>query len=159
MRRMNKTRLRKRLLAALLLASPAAFATPPDACTLVTPEEINAIAASKVEKVQVQQTGNPSKCGFMDARNGAVLVVAVREVKYAVKDEMFHERENLEKIYRAKAKAIDTIGDGGYWLGANKQLTFHKGKTIASIIFATPKNQNEVDSGQIARIVESRLPK
>ena len=159
MRPMKTTALRKPLLATLFLAPFAAMSAPPDACTLLTPEEINVVAQNPVEKVQPQQSGNPSKCGFMDARRGAVLVLTVREVQYAVRDEMHHERENLEKIYRSKAKAVDTIGEGGYWLGANKQLTFRKGKMIATLIFSTPRNQNEVDSAQVARVVESRLPK
>jgi hypothetical protein len=149
----------KSLIAAFLLAPAAALATPPDACSLLTLDEVNAIAERKAERAVTQQSGNPSKCSFVDARKAAVLVITVREVQYAVRDEMYYERENLEKIYRARSKALDTIGEGGYWLGANKQLTFRKGKVIASVNFATTKNQNEVDSGQVARLVESRLPK
>jgi predicted TIM-barrel enzyme len=150
-----------KIIAALFvsLAPALAWATPPEACSLLTPEEINAFAERKVERAVVQQSGNPSKCGYMDARHAAVLVVTVREVQYAARDEMHYERENLEKIYRSRAKQLDTIGEGGYWLPANKQLTFRKGKMIASVIFATTRNQNEVDSSQVARLVESRLPK
>jgi hypothetical protein len=88
-----------------------------------------------------------------------VLVVSLKEVKYAVKDEFDVERGNLEKIYRSKAKQIDGLGDGGFWLAANKQMVFRKGKTIASVSFQSPKNQNEIDTGQIARVLESRLGK
>jgi hypothetical protein len=147
-------------LAFLLAALPlAALAAPPDACTLVTLDEINAIAERKAEKAQPMKSGNPSQCGFMDSRRGVILTVAVREVQYAVRDELHYERENLEKIYKMKSKALDTIGDGGFWLPANKQLTFRKGKTIATVIFAAPKNQTEVDTAQVARLVENRLPK
>ena len=149
----------KNLLAVLLLSPAAALAAPPDACTLLTVDEVNAIAERKVEKVQPQKSGNPTQCGFMDGRRGAVVVVSVREVQYAVRDEMHHERENLEKIYKMKAKQLDTIGEGGFWLPANKQLVFRKGKMIASVTFSTPKNQTEIDTSQIARLVESRLPK
>ena len=148
----------KKLLALFTLPA-AALAAPPDACTLVTVDEVNAIAERKVEKVQPQKSGNPTQCGFMDGRRAAVLVISVREVQYAVRDEMHHERENLEKIYKMKAKQLDTIGDGGFWLAANKQLVFRKGKSIASVTFSTPKNQTEIDTSQIARLVESRLPK
>ena len=147
----------KTLLAALLLVPPAALATPPDACKILTVDEINAIAERPVERLQPQKTGNPTQCGFLDARRGAVLVVSVREVQYAVRDEMHYERENLEKIYKMKAKQLDTIGDGGFWLAANKQMVFRKGKMIASVTFSTPKNQNEIDTGQVARLGESRL--
>ena len=146
------------LLASIALAGPA-LANPPNACEILKPEEINNFADKKVEKVRLQKAGNPSECGFLDSRNGAVLVVWMKEVQYAVKDEFGIERGNLEKIYRGKAKELDTVGDGGFWLGANKSLWFRKGKIITSITFQTPKNQNEIDSGQIARLIESRLGK
>ncbi len=149
----------------LALAALAALALPahaldnPNACELVKPEEINAVAAKKVAKILQQRSGNPSECGFIDSHKAAVLVVTVRTVQYAVKDEMFQERDNLEKIYRDHAKPLDTVGDGGYWLAANHQLGFRKGNAIVTLRFATAKNQNEVDTAQIARVVEARLPK
>jgi hypothetical protein len=146
------------LLLLLLAGVPlAALADVPDTCTLLKPAEINAVAQTPVERIEPRKSGNPSQCAFLDARRGAVLVITVREVKYAVKDEMFYERENLEKIYRAKSKPIDTIGEGGFWLNANKQLVFRKAKFIVWVVFSTPKNQNEVDTGAMARLVESRL--
>jgi hypothetical protein len=144
----------------LALALPAAaLAVPPNACELLTQEEINLIAARKVEKVVQQKTGNPSECSYIDARKGGVMVLTVREVQYAVKDEMHMERDNLEKIYRSKSKQLDTVGEGAYWLAANSQLGFRKGKTIVTLRFTTPKNQNEIDTSQVARVVEARLGK
>lgn len=145
-------------LLAAFLALPA-YAAPPNACDLVKPEEINLISERKVERVQQQKSGNPSECGFLDGKRTAVLVVTVREVQYAVKDEMFMERDNLEKIYRTKSKTIDTVGEGGYWIGVHHQLGFRKGKVIVSLRFATPKNQNEIDTSQIARVIETRIGK
>ena len=148
------------LLAALAALVPAiASAAPPDACGLLKLDEINGIAERPVERVQPQKSGNPSQCGFLDARRAAVLVLTLREVQYAVKDELFQERDNLQKIYRARAKELDTVGDGGFWLAANHQLSFRKGKLIVTLIFSTPKNQTEVDTAQLARLVETRLPK
>lgn len=155
---MPALRTRALLLAFASLAS-AAFAGPPNACAIITAEDITPISERPVEKFRPQKSGNPSECGFLDARNGAVLVVSLREVQYAVKDEFDVERGNLEKIYRSKAKLIEGLGDGAFWLAANKQMFFRKGKVIASVNFQSPKNQNEVDTGQIARIVESRLGK
>ena len=150
----------KNALAAFAFALPAAaLADPPNACELLTPEEINSIAERKVERVQAQKSGNPSQCGFLDSRRAAVLVVSVREVKYAVRDELFQERDNLEKIYKSRSKLIETVGDGGYWLPPNKQLGFRKGNMIVNVVFSTPKNQNEVDTSQIARMIESRIRK
>ncbi len=151
-------RLVRGLLATLALPA-AALAAPPNACELVTPEEINVIADRKVERVQPQKSGNPSQCGFLDSRRGSVLIVSIREVQYAVKDELFQERDNLEKIYKSRSKPLDTVGDGGYWLPPNKQLGFRKGKNIVNVTFSTPKNQNELDTAQIARVIEARIPK
>lgn len=155
--RIRRLRRLARALGLLAVYSGASIAAPPDACTLLTPEQINEIAAHRVERVQPRKSGNPTECAFLDARRGAVVVLSVQEFQYAVKDEMHHERENLEKIYRSKSKVLDTIGDGGFWLGANKQLVFRKKKFIVSITFSTAKNQNEVDTAQLARLVESRL--
>jgi hypothetical protein len=151
----------KKTLAALALATlpAAALATPPNACEILKPEEINKIAVSKVDRVQVQKSGNPSQCGFLDGRKAAVLVVSLREVQYAVRDELFQERDNLEKIYKTRSKELDTVGDGGYWNPANKQLGFRKGKMIVNVTFSLKENQTEVDTAQIARIIDSRLPK
>ena len=151
----------QKALATLVLAAlpAAALAEPPNACQVITPDAINQIAERKVENVQAQKSGNPSQCGFLDSRKGAVLVISIREVKYAVKDEIFEEKSQLEKIYKSKAKDLDTVGEGGYWQPANKQLGFRKGKMIVNITFSTPKNQNELDSSSIARVIETKLPK
>ncbi len=148
----------KKAVTALAFALPAAaLAAPPNACELVTAEEISTISERKVATVQQQKSGNPSQCGFLDSRKAAVLVVSVREVQYAVRDELFQERDNLEKIYKSRAKQLDTVGEGGYWLPPNKQLGFRKGKMIVNVTFSTPKNQNELDTAQVARMIEARL--
>ena len=151
----------KNTLAALALAAlPAAvLAAPPNACEVLQPEDINPIAVSKVERIQPQKSGNPSQCAFLDGRKAAVVVVSIREVQYAVKDELHEEKSQLEKIYKTRSKQVDTVGDGGYWLPANKQLGFRKGKMIVNVVFSTPKNQNELDTSQIARIIDSRIAK
>src|SRR5437868_4607244 len=136
-------------LALLAVVALPAFAAQ-NACELVQPEEINLISTSKVDKVVQQKSGNPSECGFLDSKKAAVLVVTVRDVQYAVKDELFMERDNLEKIYKTRSKNIDTVGEGAYWLPVNHQLGFRKGKTIVTVRFGTPKNQNELDTSQIA---------
>jgi hypothetical protein len=136
----------------------SALAAPPEACGIVKIEEVNQIAAGAIERTQVRKAGNPSECSFLDARRGAVLVVSLREVKYAAENELQYERETLEKIYRSKAKWLTPpIGDNAFWLPANKQLVFRKGKTIGSVTFARPVNQNEIDTAQVARLVEAQL--
>ena len=152
--------MKNRIAALAFLALPAAvLAAPPNACEILKPEDINPIAVSKVERVQVQKAGNPSQCGFMDGRKAAVLVVSIREVQYAVKDELFQERDNLEKIYKTRSRALETVGDGGYWNPANKQLGFRKGKMIINVTFSIKENQTEIDTSQIARVIDSRIPK
>ena len=143
---------------ALALAAAPAFADVPNACEIIKVEEINSIANGTVEKVQQQKAGNPSVCGFMDSRRGAVLVLSIREVQYAVENELQLERENLEKIYKGRVKWLTgNIGDNAFWMPVNKQLMFRKGKKIVSIAFSREANRNEVDSAQIARLVEARL--
>jgi len=147
-------------LAALLtlLALPiAAAATPPDACTVVKVDDLNQVAGGGIEKVRLQRSGNPSECSFIDARKAAVLVISIREVKYAAENELQHERENLEKIYRAKAKWLTTVGENAFWLAPTHQLMFRKGKMLVSVAFNRPSNRNEVDTEQVARLVEAQI--
>jgi hypothetical protein len=135
-----------------------AVAAPPDACTIVNIEEVNQIAAGAIEKAQVRKAGNPSECSFVDSRRAAILVISLREVQYAAENELQYERENLEKIYRSRAKWLTpTIGDNAFWLPANKQLVFRKGRTLGSVTFARAINQNEIDTAQVARLVEAQL--
>jgi hypothetical protein len=148
----------KKLLCLTLLSLPfASLATPPEACSVVTIEEVNLIAAGTVAKTQQQKAGNPSQCAFINAKNGAVLVVSLREVQYAAEGELQTDRENLEKIYRSKVKWLTGIGENGFWMPVNKELEFRKGKTIVSVKFARVENQKEVDSTQVARLIDSRI--
>ena len=148
----------KRLLACLAACAAAgAVAAPPDACTVVTMDEVNTIAAGAASKISPRKSGNPSECAFEDSRRAAVLVLRLREVQYAAENELQYERENLEKIYRSKVKWIEGVGDRAFWLQANKTAMFRKGKTIVTLTFAREKNATEVDTMQLARLVESRL--
>lgn len=143
----------------LALALPlSATAVPPEACSILKIDELNQIAAGQIERTQVRKAGNPSECSFLDARKAAVLVVSLREVQYAVENELQYERENLEKIYRSRAKWLEPpIGDNAFWLPANKQLVFRKGKTIGSVTFSRAANQNEIDTAQVARLLEAQI--
>ena len=150
----------KKILAfiALALAAAPVLADVPNACEILKVEEINTIANGTVEKVQLQKAGNPSVCGFMDSRRAAILVLSIREVQYAVENELQLERENLEKIYKGRVKWLTgTIGDNAFWMPVNKQLMFRKGKKIVGVKFSREKNQNEVDTAQVARMVDAKL--
>jgi hypothetical protein len=142
---------------AALAVSASAGAVPPDACTILTADELNTIAGGTVTNVQQRKSGNPSECAYIDKRKGAVLVVSIREVQYAAENELQYERENLEKIYRGKVKYLTGVGENGFWMPVNNQLVFRKAKTLVSVTFARVANQNEADSSQVARMIESRL--
>ena len=146
-------------LLALLAACAAAIclAVPPDACTVVTMDEVNTIADGAATKISPRKSGNPSECAFEDSRRAAVLVLKIREVQYAAENELQYERENLEKIYRSKVKWIEGVGDRAFWLQANKTAMFRKGKTLVTVAFSREKNATEVDTMQVARLIENRL--
>jgi hypothetical protein len=145
------------LAAAAAFAATAALAAPPDACQVVTIDEVNSIAEGAAAKVSPRRSGNPSECAFEDSRRGAVLVIKIREVQYAAENELQHERENLEKIYRGKVKWIDGVGDRAFWMPANRTGMFRKGKLLVSVAFQLEKDAQEVDTMQLARLIESRL--
>lgn len=147
-----------RLLAALAtFAAAGTLAAPPDACTLITMEELNSIAAGSATKISPRKSGNPSQCAFEDSRRAAVLVVQVTEVQFAAENQLQYERENLEKIYRGKVKWIEGVGERAFWMPANKMAMFRKGKLLVSMTFSREKNANEVDTLQVARLIESRI--
>ena len=146
-------------LSALLaaLAAGSAFAAPPDACSILSMEEVNSIAGGTAAKIVPLSAGNPSSCAFENSRRAAVLMLKIREVQYAAENELQYERENLEKIYRSKVKWIQGVGDNAFWLQANKTGMFRKGKFLVSVTFSRVQNATEVDTMQVARLVESRL--
>jgi hypothetical protein len=90
-------------------------------------------------------------------KHAAVLVISIRQVQYAVENELQGDRESLEKIYKTRAKWIDGVGEHAFWMPATQQLEFRKGKTIVGVRFARDKNKNELDTSQVARLIESRL--
>ena len=143
---------------ALLLALPiAARAELPSACAVVKAEELNQIAGGGIVGRQQRHSGNPSECSFVDARKASIVVIKLQQVQYAAENELQHERETLEKIYRSKAKWLNTVGDSAFWLDANKQLVFRKGKVLVWVTFERPANRNELDTAQVARLVEVGL--
>jgi len=151
--------MRPRRLIALLaaLTATAALAEPPDSCKIVTIEEVNSIAEGTATRISPRKAGNPSECAFEDARRAAVLLIKIREVKYAAENELQYERENLEKIYRGKVKWVEGVGDRAFWFQANKSAMFRKGKTLVTVTFSREKNATEVDTMQVARLIENRL--
>ena len=128
-----------------------------DACTILTVDEINGVAGGAVEKVQAVRAGNPTECIFTDGKRAAVLTIKMRQVQYAPVDELAQERENDQKVYHEHAKDIKAVGEHAYWSPAGHQLVFHKGKTLVYVTFSRAKNQNEVDSAQIGRMIEQKL--
>jgi len=138
-------------------AATTCLAAPPDACQIITIDEVNSIAGGAATRIVPQQSGNPSACAFQDARRAAVLVIKIREVQYAAENELQHERENLEKIYRNKVKWIEGVGDRAFWLQANKSGMFRKNKFLVTVTFSRDKNATEVDTMQVARLIENRL--
>ena len=146
------------LASSLLLFAPVlAWAELPDACTILSVDEINSVAGGAVEKVQPVRSGNPSECNFTDGKRAAVLSIKMREVQYAAVDELAQERENSNKVLREHAKDVKAVGEHAYWSPASHTLGFHKGKTLVFVTFSRTKNTNEVDTAQIARMIEQRL--
>ncbi|HZZ91081.1 MAG TPA: hypothetical protein VFE23_00875 [Usitatibacter sp.] len=146
------------LVLALCLALPfAVHAQAPNACAVVSVEALNQIAGGGITGTQQRKSGNPSECSFVDARKASVLVIRIDQVQYAAENELQHERETLEKIYRQKAKWLTTVGDSAFWLEANRQLVFRKKKTLVWVTFERRANRTELDTAQVARLVEAQL--
>lgn len=154
---MNRTSARGCVLALLLALPFAAAAEVPNACTIVTAQDLNQIAGGGIVGRQQRQSGNPSECSFVDAHHASVVLLKLQEVQYAAENELQHERETLEKVYRTRAKWLTTVGESAFWINANHQLVFRKGKTLVWVTFERPANRNEIDTAQVARLVEAQL--
>lgn len=154
---MNRTSARGWLIALLLALPVAAAAEMPNACTIVRAEDLNQIAGGGIVGKQQRLSGNPSECSFVDARHASVVLVRLRQVQYAAENELQYERETLEKIYRTKAKWLATVGESAFWINANHQLVFRKGKTLVWVTFERQASRNELDTAQVARLVEAQL--
>jgi hypothetical protein len=143
---------------ALSLCLPlAARAEPPNACGIVSFEALNQIAGGVVTGMQQRKTGNPTECSYVDGRKASVVVIKLQQVQYAAADELQHERETLEKIYRQKVKWVDAVGEKAFWLDANKQLVFLRGHTLGWVTFERKENRNQLDSEQVARLVVAKI--
>ena len=139
------------------LTATATLAAPPDACAVISLDEVNTMVAGAATRAMPRKSGNPSECAFEDSRRAALLVLKIREVQYAAENELQYERENLEKIYRGKAKWVEGVGDRAFWFQQNKSGMFRKGKMLVTVSFQTEKNATELDTMQVARLIESRL--
>ena len=58
---------------------------------------------------------------------------------------------------RARVKWIEGVGNSAFWFERNQTAMFRKGKLLVTLKFFRDKNANEVDTMQMARILESRL--
>jgi len=143
--------------ALMLAATVPAWAVPPDACSILTLEEVNSVAGGLATKVLPVRSGNPTECIFADNKKGAVLTITLREVQYAAADELHQERENDQKVYRTQSKDVLGVGEHAYWQPHNHRMGYHKGHTLVFVSFQAPKYQNEVATGQVARMIEARL--
>lgn len=154
---MNRIAARSLALALFLAVPLVARSELPAACAVVKVEDLNQIAGGGIVGMQQRRSGNPTECSFVDARKASVVVIKLQQVQYAAENELQHERETLEKIYHSKAKWLTTVGDSAFWLNANRQLVFRKGKVLVWVTFERAANRNELDTAQVARLVEVGL--
>ena len=123
-----------RLLAPALLASTAAFAAPPDACSLISMAEVNKMAKG----------------------GDAVLTVTVRDSADPA-GELKMDAGVQERMYKKPVKPVPGVGDEAWWADNRLVLAYRKGKLAGQVYFTGSKYGGEAVTTEVAKLVVGRL--
>ena len=151
---MNKT---ARLLVPCLLCATTAFAAPPDACSLISKDEVNKMA-KKGDAVHVEKRGrgSESECSFLDSGKSAVLTVSLRESADPA-GELKMDAGVQERMYKKPVKTVAGVGDEAWWADNQGVLAFRKGKIAGRVYFTGSKYGGEPVTTEVARLVAGRI--
>lgn len=145
------------LLAPALLAATTALAAPPDACSLISKDEVNKMAkkgdAAHVEK---RGRGSESECSFLDSGKSAVLTVSLRESADPA-GELKMDAGVQQRMYKKAVKPVAGVGDEAWWADNQGVLAFRKGKIAGSVYFTGSKYGGEPVTTEVAKLVVGRI--
>ena len=145
------------LLAPALLAAATAIAAPPDACSLVSKDEVNRMAR-KGDAVHVEKRGrgNESECNFLDSGKSAVLTVSLRESADPA-GELKMDAGVQERMYKKPVKPVAGVGDEAWWADNQGVVAFRKGKIAGQVYFTGSKYGGEPVTTEVAKLVVGRI--
>jgi len=146
-----------RLLAPALLASTAAFAAPPDACSLISMAEVNKMAkGGDAVRFEKRGGGKESECAFLAKGGDAVLTVTVRESADPA-GELKMDAGVQERMYKKPVKPVPGVGDEAWWADNRLVLAYRKGKLAGQVYFTGSKYGGETVTTEVAKLVVGRL--
>jgi hypothetical protein len=145
------------LLAPVLLASTAALAAPPDACSLISLEEVNKMAkGGDAVRFEKRGGGKQSECNFLRKGGDAVLTVNVRESADPA-GELKMDAGVQERMYRKPVKPVAGVGDEAWYADNQGVLAFRKGKSAGQVYFTGSKYGGEPVTTEVAKLVVGRI--
>ena len=145
------------LLAPVLLAATAALAAPPDACSLISMDEVNKMAkGGDAIRFEKRGRGNESECVFMRKGGDAVLTVNVRESADAAGD-LKRDAGVQERMYKKPVKAVAGVGDEAWWADNQLVLSYRKGRLAGQVYFTGSKYGGEPVTTEVAKLVVGRI--
>lgn len=134
-----------------------ALAAAPEACALLTKEELNKLArkgdAMHVEK---RQGGKTTECVYLDAGKSAVLTVEIRESANPAGD-LASDVAMFERMYKQKPKAVTGVGEQAWFIQRINGVEFRKGGLIAYLYFTGSKYGGEPAAVAVAQLLAGRL--
>jgi len=145
------------LLAPALLAAATAAAAPPDACSLVSMEEVNRMAKNgDAIRFEKRGGGKESECTYLRKGGDAVLTVNVRESADPAGD-LKMEAGVQERMYKKPVKPLAGVGDEAWWAGNQGVVAFRKGKLAGQVYFTGSKYGGEPVTTEVAKLVVGRI--
>ena len=150
-------RAKRILLAPALLAAATAFAAPPDACSLISMDEVNKMArGGDAIRFEKRGRGNESECVFMRKGGDAVLTVNVRESADATGD-LKRDAGVQERMYKKPVKPVAGVGDEAWWADNQQVVAYRKGKLAGQVYFTGSKYGGEPVTTEVAKLVVGRI--
>jgi hypothetical protein len=143
----------------LLMASVAApaIAAPPDACSLLSVDDINKLAkGGDAVRAEKKAGGAESQCNFMKQGGDNVANITLREVADAAAEFKFAAQIPM-KMYKKPVKPITGVGDEAFWADNQQMIVFRKGKTLVHTYFGGDKYGGEPNTVALAKAVAAKL--
>jgi hypothetical protein len=145
------------LLAPALLAAATVLAAPPDACSLISMDEVNAMAkGGDAIRFEKRGGGKESECNFLRKGGDAVLTVSVRESADPA-GELKMDAGMQERMYKKPVKPLAGVGDEAWWADNQGVIAFRKGKIAGQVYFTGSKYGGEPVTTEVAKRVVGRI--
>jgi hypothetical protein len=145
------------LLAPALFAAATAVAAPPEACSLISMDEVNRMAkVGDAVRFEKRGGGKQSECNFLRKGGDSVLTVNVRESADPASD-LKMDAGMQERLYKKPVKPVAGVGDEAWWADNQGVIAFRKGRIAGQVYFTGTKYGGEPVTTEVAKLVVGRI--